>query len=236
MELSSLLFYLLRFSRTPFWGGWQAGPSAARNTFNRREAENCIFPSSQLCWLASEFDHKEEEEEEEEKNKNSITFIPPFSVIFDSKATGSSRRLRLFLSRACMGWRQKRIWSFRGLSTNPTLTHLILILKPIFFNLIVVNQIQGTTMAMIPHWSGGGVYHTIPLLEFFFPGKFAGFPYGFQDVGHLVHFFMVLRCPHCRRADLAPIHCVYALPLEAALQNWDFDPPNKVRQRWWKQG
>ena len=40
--------------------------------------------------------------------------------------------------------------------------------KAEFFNLIVVNQIQGTTMAMIPHWSGGGVYHTIPLLEFFF--------------------------------------------------------------------
>ena len=178
------------------------------------------------------------EEEEEEKNKNSITFIPPFSVIFDSKATGSGRRLRLFLSRACMGWWQKRIWSFRGLCTNPTLTHLILILKPIFFpdsGKSNTGHQNGYDSSLV--WWWGLPHNSTP--GFFFPQKnLQDFPMVFRMLvtgGSLLYGPPVLRCPHCRRADLAPIHCVYALPLEAALQNWDFDPP-KVRQRWWKQG
>ena len=70
-------------------------------------------------------------------------------------------------------------------------------------------------------WWWGLPHNSTP--GFFFPQKnLQDFPMVFRMLvtgGSLLYGPPVLRCPHCRRADLAPIHCVYALPLEAALQN-----------------
>ena len=87
-----------------------------QSTCSNTEKQNFVsfhLPSCIVC-LHSLIRMRKKRKRKKNKNWNPINFIPRFSVIFDSKATGLGRRSRLFWSRTCMGWwRRKRIWSFQ---------------------------------------------------------------------------------------------------------------------------